>query len=102
VRRDPRAGADPDALDRLAVAEVDVVGLVQPVEIILHVDRREIDRRARRGLPSLASIPAKISGKVGAAGAEVHAHRFVVEQPVAAPGSPMLTVNARSRRCSSR
>ena len=84
VRGDPRAGADPDTLDRLARRR----------------DRRDWPREARRNNPSRRSTrdrsrarracphwrrcPAKISGSGRAPGAEIHAHRFVVEQPLAA------------------
>ena len=82
MRRNPCAGADPDAFDRLAYAKVNVVGLVQTVEIILHIDRREIDGGCVAA-PFIGLDPREDFRKVSAAGAEVHRQRFAVEQPIA-------------------
>src|SRR3546814_1599494 len=43
MRRDPGARADPDALQRIAVAQLDPVRFVEPVEMRRNIDRRQID-----------------------------------------------------------
>ena len=45
VRRDPRSRAHPDARKAEAVAHIDMVRLVQPVEEVVNVDGGEIDGR---------------------------------------------------------
>ena len=83
MRGDPGAGSDPDTLDRLALAKVDMIGFVKPFKIIVHVDRREVDR-GRVALPLIGVDPGENLGQARATGAEIHSHRFVVEQPIAA------------------
>src|SRR3546814_12183596 len=43
MRLDPGARADPDALQRIAVAQLDPVRFVEPVEMRRNIDRRQID-----------------------------------------------------------
>ncbi len=89
MRGDAGAGADPDARERLAAAEIDVVRLVQALEEAFHVDRGEVDRR--RVGPALHLIDlAEDLAKLRAQRAEVHRQRaaggLVIEQAAAVGG----------------
>ena len=85
VRCDPRPRADPDTLDQFAIAEIDVVRLVQAFEIGLYVDRRQIDGRCVTAL--LVRVDAREDVvQARAPSAEVHPHRLIVKQTLAAAG----------------
>ncbi len=79
----PRARADPDAGQQFALAQIDMVRLVQPVEIALHIDRGEIDGRRVR-LARKFGNAGEDFGKPRLHHPEVHRHRIVVEQSPAA------------------
>ncbi|PAV67329.1 hypothetical protein WR25_08053 [Diploscapter pachys] len=79
VRGDARARAHPDAGKRFARPQIDMVGGVQPVEILVHVDRGEIDG-GRLRLSGEGGDARENLGQFRIERAEVHRHRGVIEQ----------------------
>ena len=78
MRRDPGAIADPDAGQGLALSKIEMIGLVEAIEIVDHVDRRRVDD----GRVSPALIVGQASEYVRqarSASAEIHVHLVVVE-----------------------
>lgn len=80
MRGDARACPHPDAGERLAGSQVDMVGGVQAVEEMVDVDRGEIDRRCI-GMARERGHAREDFRQLRVERAEVHPHRVVIEQP---------------------